>query len=197
MTFAIPSAPILAAAAVIATVLAPLPSSAQDGPVFENRTLHTSDIQYRVKRSPGNTKMSVLFDNFAVALAQGGGAAPAVRVLPLRIPVEGAGKGATLRVEVRGALACGDGAACLAILWVNGHTQVLKPAREKKSQGFFAEADFSLPGADVHQAAVILIAEREERRKRFFRRNDVTAMVSVESLDLAITPPAGAGGVKK
>jgi hypothetical protein len=197
MTFAFPSASMLAAAAVIAAVLAPLPSSAQGGPVFENRTLHTSDIQYRFTRSPDSKEMSVLFDNFAVAPAAGGGAGPAVRVLPLRIPVSGAGKGATLRVKVRGALACGDGAACLAVLWVNGHTQVLKLARDKASKGYFAEADFSLPGADVHQAAVILIAEREERRRRFFRRNEVAAMVSVDSLDFAIAPPAGAGGAKR
>jgi hypothetical protein len=165
--------------------------------VWEHKTLHTSEIQYRFTRSPDSKEMSVLFDNFAVTLAPGGGAAPAVRILPLRIPVSDAGKGATLRVKVRGALACGDGAACLAILWVNGHTQVLKLTREKKSAGFFAEADFSLPGADVHQAAVILIAEREERRRRLFRRNDVAAMVSVDSLDFAIGPPAGAGGAKK
>lgn len=196
MTYALPSASMLAAAAVVATVLAPLPSSAQDGPAWENKTLHTSDIQYRFTRSPDSTKMSVLFDNFAVTVAPGGGAAPAVRVLPLRIPVANAGKGATLRVEMRGALACGDGAACVAMLWVNGHTQVLKLARDKASKGFFAEADFSLPGADAHQAAVILIAEREEKRKRFFRRN-AAATIGVDSLDFTIGPPAGAGGAKR
>ena len=197
MTYAFPSASAIAAAAVIVNVLAPLPSAAQDGPGLVNRTVHTSDVQYRFTRSPDNTALSVLFDNFAVALVPGGGAAPAIRVLPLRIPVTDAGKGATLRVQVRGGIACADGAACLAILWVNGNTQVLKPARDKASAGFFAEAVFSLPDADVHQAAVILIAERGARPKRLSRRNDISAMISVDSLDLAISPLAAAGEAKK
>lgn len=197
MTYAFRSVSMIAAAAVIANVLAPLPSGAQDGPALVNRTVHTSDVQYRFTRSPDNTALSVLFDNFAVALVPGGGAAPAIRVLPLRIPVAGAGKGATLRAKVRGGLACADGAACLAILWVNGHTRVLKPARDKASAGYFAEADFSLPDADVHQAAVILIAERGARRKGLFRRKDISATISVDSLDFTIGPLAATGESKK
>lgn len=199
MSYVFPSAFMIAAAAVIASVVAPFPSRAQDGPGLESKTLHTSDIQYRFTRSPDNKALSVLFDNFGVALVPGGGAAPAIRVLPLRIPVIDAGKGAMLRVQARGGLVCPDGAACLAILWVNGHTKVLNLSRNKTSADFIAEADFSLPGADVHQAAVILVAERETRRKRLFPRyrNDVAAMISIDSLDLTIAPPAAAGGTKK
>jgi hypothetical protein len=196
MTYIFPSAFMIAATAVIASVAAPFHSRAQEGPGLENKTLFTSDIQYRFTRSPDNTALSVLFDNFAVALVHGGGAAPAIRVLPLRIPVMDADKGAMLRVQARGGLVCPDGAVCLAIVWVNGQTKVLNLSRNKTSSDFSAEAEFSLAGADVHQAAVILIAEHKTRRKQFFRRNDVAVMISVDSLDLTIRQ-AGTDGTKK
>jgi hypothetical protein len=177
-------------ATVIAAVMAPSPSCAQGGPELVQKTLHTSDIQYRATRSPDT--LSILFENFDLALVAGDGAAPTVtRVFPLTIPVTGAGKGATVRVQARGGQVCPDSAACLVIVWVNGHSKVLNSRPNKTSADFIADAEFSLPGADVHQAAIILIAEREAKR------NDVAAMIKVHSLDLAIAPLTAAGGTKK
>jgi hypothetical protein len=194
---AFPSALTLAAAIVVASVAATSPSRAQEGPGFGNKTLHTSDVQYRFTRSPDNKALSVLFDNFSVNLVSGGGPAPAIRVLPLRIPVSNAGKGATLRVQARGGLVCSAGATCLAILWLNGQTKVLNLAKDKSAANYYAEAEFSLPGAEVYQAAIMLIAEREAKRKRLLQRNEVTAMLGVDSLDFTIAPPAPAAGTKK
>jgi hypothetical protein len=197
MTYIFPSAFMIAATAVIAGAAAPFPCHAQEGPGLENKSLYTSDIQYRFTRSPDNKTLSVLLVNFSVALVYGDGAAPAIRVLPLRIPVMDADKGTMLRIQARGGLVCPDGAACLAIIWVNGQTKVLKLSRNKTSTDFSAEAEFSLAGADVHQAAVILIAEHKTRRKQFFRPNDVAVMISVDSLDLTIAAQAGTDGNRR
>jgi hypothetical protein len=195
MTSAVPSALVLTAAILSAIAAAPSHLRAQDGPGFGNKTLHTSDVQYRFTRLPDNKALSILFDNFSVNLVSGGGPAPALRVVPLRIPVANADKGATLRVQARGGLSCPDGASCLAILWLNGQTNVLNLSKDKAAN-YFAEAEFSLPGAEVHQAAVILIAERQGKRKRMFRR-DVTATISVDKLDFIISALTAAGGAKK
>jgi hypothetical protein len=196
MTSVFPSSLMLAVAIAVAGVAAPSPSRAQGAPGFVEKTLHTSDVQYRFTRSPDNKALSVLFDNFSVNLVSGGGATPAIRIVPLRIPVSNVGKGATLRVQARGGLVCPDGASCLAILWLNGQTNVLNLTKDKAAANYYAEAEFSVPGAEVHQAAVILIAERQAKQKRLFKR-DVTAMIGVDSLDFTIAPPTPAGDSKK
>jgi hypothetical protein len=196
MSYRSTSAFVIAAAVAIASIATATLVRAQDGPGLENKTLHTSDIQYRFKRSPDNKVLSVLFDNFGVALAPEGGAPSAIRVVPLRIPVADADKGATVHVKAKGGLRCMDGTSCLAIVWVNGQTKVLNLVQNKASADFSAEADFELPGADVHQAAIILIAEREAKRKRLFRR-EASTMISIDSFELTIAPPPAANGKKK
>jgi hypothetical protein len=181
----------VAVAAVTAAVAVPSAAYAVDGPRLVEKTLYTSDIQYRFQRSPDNKTLSVVFDNLGVALSPQS-AGPAIRVFPLRIPVADASKGATLRIKARGKLTCPAGTACLGILWVNGQTQVLKPSRGKTSSGIVAEAEFSLPGAEVHQAAVMLIADRTTKK------GGCAAAISLGSLDLTIAPPpAEAGSAKK
>src|SRR5262245_22537288 len=97
------------------------PTYAQDGLGFGNKTLYTTDIQYRFTRAPDNKALSVLFDNFGVALVPSADADPTVsRVLPLMIPVTNAEQGAKLVIQARGNAECKKGAKCLAILWVNG-----------------------------------------------------------------------------
>ena len=179
MTYGSPLVFVISAAAVMASLMSP--SRGQDGPGLVGKTLYTSDVQYRFTRSPDNKALSVLFDNFGVALAPG--MTPvATRVLPLTIPVMRADKGATVRVQARGGLVCPDGAACRVIVWVNGRTDVLKISPNPASPDFSSELEFSLPGGEVYQAVVILIAERE------IKRNNVAAMISVDSLDLTIAP---------
>jgi hypothetical protein len=180
------------AATTIVSVMGPCSSLAQDGPRLAQKTLYTSDINYDATRSPDNKSLAVVLDNFAVTLVAGDGAAPtAIRVFPLSVPVTQAGNGSTVRIRMRGKLVCLDGAACVVIAWMNGYTNVLNISPSTPSGEFSTDADFSLPGADVHQAAVILIAERQAKK------NDVTAMIKVDSLDLTIAPPAVASGTKK
>jgi hypothetical protein len=182
---------VAAVAVLIVGVIATFEARAQGAAGFVNKTLYASDIQYRVTRSPDNKTLSVLFDNFGVSLTADGPAAPAIHVLPLTIPVAGAAKGATVHVQVRGGLVCPDGASCLVILWVSGQTKVLTLAPGKTSADFGGDAEFALPGADVHQAAVILIAERPTNR------HDISATINVDSLDLTIAPPVRSTATKK
>jgi hypothetical protein len=179
-------------AIAITSVMGPCSSLAQGGPSLAQKTLYTSDINYDATRSPDNKSLAVVLDNFAVALVAGDGAAPtAIRVFPLNIPVTQASNGATVRIRMRGKLMCPDGAACVVIAWMNGYTNVLTISPSGTSGEFSAGADFSLPGADVHQAALILIAERQAKK------NDVAAMIKVDSLDLTIAPPGLLSGTKK
>lgn len=182
---------VIAASAIIASVLGPCSSRAQVGPELV-KTLHTSDIHYRFTHSPDRKAVSVVLDNFDVALVAGDGAVPTViRVFPLWMPVRKAGKGATVRVRTRGKLACPEGVTCTAIVWMNGFTNVLDLPANKTSGEFLGDAHFSVPGANVLQAAVILVAERQTKR------NDIAAMIKVDSLELTIAPPVVAGGTKK
>jgi hypothetical protein len=178
-----------AAAAVIAG-LAPLsPAQAQDGPRLVEQVLYTSDIQYSFTRSPDNKAISVRFDNFSVVLAPGSGAAPATRVFPLRIPVNDADKGVTLHVEARGRFNCPDGVACVGILWVNGQTTLYSSDPGKDL--FHVDVELSLPAAEVYQAAVMLIADRETKRQ------DLAASIRIDTLELTIAPPPAETGPGK
>jgi hypothetical protein len=191
MTYRAASAAIYASAAVMASLAAPSAARAAGGPSLMEKTLYTSDIQYRFTRAPDNKALSIVFDNFSVALPRGSGA-PAIRVFPLRIPVTDASTGATLRLKARGRLDCPAGTTCIGILWVNGQTKAISHPRGKKSTGTIVEAEFVLPGADVHQAAVMLIAERATGKR------DCTATIRVDALEVAIAPPpADAGAGKK
>jgi hypothetical protein len=191
MAYRAASAVICASAAFVTSLAAPSAGHAADGPSLVEKTLYTSDIQYRFTRAPDNKALSVVFDNFSVTLPRGS-AVPAIRIFPLRMPVTNASKGATLRVKARGRLDCTAGTTCVGILWVNGQTKAISHPRGKKATGTIVEAEFELPGAEVHQAAVMLIAERATGRR------DCTATIRVDALDVAIAPPpADAGAGKK
>lgn len=192
MTRVFLAAMMIAAVALFTSISTTPWARAQDGPGLGDKTLYTSDIQYRFTRSPDNKALSVLFNNFGVTLLPSGDAAPTVtRVFPLSIPVTEAGDGAALHVEARGRVKCPDGVKCLVILWFNGQTKVLTISQNKTSAEFFGDDNFVLPGAEVYQATVILIAERETKRY------DLGAKISVDSLDLTITPQPPAGAARK
>jgi hypothetical protein len=178
-----------AAAAVIVSMGAPGSSHAHDGPRLGDKILYTSDVQFNYTRSPDNKAISVAFDNFSAARLPGAGGGPVIRILPLRIPVADAGEGATLRIKTRGKRDCPGAAVCLAILWVNGQTQVLGLPPAKRPSDFSAEAELVLPRANVYEAVLVLFAERTTRGP--------AATISVASLDLAIAPPPAQTGTAK
>lgn len=176
----------ISAALIGATLVSATSVRAETGPGFVLKTLHSTDVQYSLTPAPDYKALSVLFDNLAVNLFNSEDAPPvASRVFPLSIPVKNAGQGALLTVDVRGAAHCS--APCLVMVWVNGQTKVLDYSVSRASN-FTSRAQFALPGAEIFQTAVILIADRATKE------TGTVGKLTVDSLDFTIAPPAPESG---
>ena len=96
----------------------------------------------------------------------------------------------TLLIEARGNADCKNGAKCLAIFWVNGHTQIVNLAAGA-GPTFYEKAEFTLAGANDHQLTVVLLTERDVKQQ------ELNAEITLDSLDLTISPPDAAGRPQK
>lgn len=174
------SSPRLVGAIAASLIAATASSAGAEGPNFVEKTLYTSDVQYRVTRTPDGHELNVEFDNFNVALLPGG-SPTAVRTLSLKLPVSNSQNGAMFSFAPRGKVKCPEAAKCGMILWINGVTKTFDHSRNDGETAAFGSASlFPIPGAGAHQATLVLFVERE------VKQTNVAAEMKVETVQFTI-----------
>jgi hypothetical protein len=154
----------------------------QSGPTISKRASHVSEVRFSHALAPDNKTVSILFDNFVVAL--GPGAPVVARTVSMIFPLEGNAGGAA-KIDLRGSAALDHGATGTVIFRVFGETHVLEPLlgpADPNPGDFTKTLALKVPAGSNLDMTFLVVAERGANR-----RGDTS--VTLDSVDISLGQP--------